>query len=105
MADPKTLQVDVVSPEEEIFSGVAELKKAFEQGLFKVVADKRDGRILGAHVLGYEAANLIQPLVTAMNLGIDAHTLARGQYWIHPALMEVAENALLGLEVPESGRL
>lgn len=76
-----------------------------DQGLFKVVADQRDGRILGAHVLGYEAANLIQPLITAMNLGIDAHTLARGQYWIHPALMEVAENALLGLDVPESGRL
>ncbi len=76
-----------------------------EQGLCKVIADRRDGRILGAHILGYEAANLIQPLVTAMNLGIDAHTLARGAYWIHPALMEVVENALLGLEVPDSGCL
>ncbi|GAA1408042.1 mycothione reductase [Glutamicibacter uratoxydans] len=75
------------------------------EGLFKVLADKRDGRILGAHVIGYEAANLIQPLVTAMNLGIDAHKMARGQYWIHPALMEVAENALLGLDVPDSGEL
>ena len=32
--------------------------------------------------------------------GIDAYTAARGQYWPHPALMEVAENALLGLDVP-----
>jgi mycothione reductase len=27
------------------------------------------------------------------------HDLARGQYWIHPALAEVVENALLGLKV------
>ena len=26
--------------------------------------------------------------------------MARGQYWIHPALSEVVENALLGLDVP-----
>jgi mycothione reductase len=27
------------------------------------------------------------------------HDVARGQYWIHPALAEVVENALLGLAV------
>ncbi|XQN47726.1 mycothione reductase, partial [Glutamicibacter creatinolyticus] len=72
-----------------------------QTGLFKVVADRRDGSILGAHVMGYQASNLIQPVVMAMNLGIDAYTAARGQYWIHPALMEVTENALLGLDVPQ----
>lgn len=69
-------------------------------GRFKVVADKRDGKILGAHAMGYHASNLIQPVIMAMNLGIDAYRAARGQYWIHPALMEVVENALLGLDVP-----
>ena len=69
-------------------------------GIFKVIADRRDGRILGAHAMGPQASNLIQPVVQAMSLGQDAHTVARGQYWIHPALMEVTENALLGLEVP-----
>ena len=69
-------------------------------GLFKVIADKRDGSILGAHAMGYQSSNLIQPVVMAMNLGVDAYTAARGQYWIHPALMEVTENALLGLDVP-----
>ena len=72
-----------------------------ETGIFKVVADRRDGRILGAHAMGYHASNLIQPVVTAMSFGIDARTAARGQYWIHPALMEVTENALLGLDVPD----
>ncbi|WP_010524705.1 mycothione reductase [Nesterenkonia sp. F] len=69
-------------------------------GLYKVIADRRDGRLLGAHVMGHQASLLIQPVVQAMSFGQDAHTAARGQYWIHPALMEVAENALLGLDVP-----
>lgn len=74
-------------------------------GLCKLVADRRTGRLLGAHLVGHEAANLIQPLVQAMSFGLDAHTVARGQYWIHPALSEVVENALLGLDVPDSGLL
>lgn len=73
-----------------------------EFGLFKVIADRRDGKILGAHVMGYQASNLIQVVISAMSFGLDAHTAAMGQYWIHPALMEVAENALLGLEVPKT---
>jgi mycothione reductase len=34
-----------------------------------------------------------------MSFGQTAHEVARGQYWIHPALGEVVENALLGLEI------
>ncbi|MDO5634787.1 MAG: mycothione reductase [Micrococcus sp.] len=69
-------------------------------GLCKIIAEKETGQILGAHIMGHEAANLIQPLVQAMAFRIDAGTLARGMYWPHPALTEVVENALLGLEVP-----
>jgi len=36
-----------------------------------------------------------------MSFGRTAHEVARGQYWIHPALMEVVENALLGIDVHE----
>ncbi|QBE48140.1 mycothione reductase [Leucobacter triazinivorans] len=74
-------------------------------GVFTIVADRRDGRILGAHAMGYQASNLIQVVVMAMSFGIDAHAAARGQYWIHPALMEVVENALLGLDVPRGPEL
>ncbi|WP_024356754.1 mycothione reductase [Leucobacter chironomi] len=74
-------------------------------GVFKVVADRRDGRILGAHAMGYQASNLIQLVVMAMSFDVDARTAARGQYWIHPALMEVVENALLGLETPQGDAL
>jgi len=68
-------------------------------GLCKVIAEKGTGRILGGHIIGPQAPTVIQPLIQAMSFGTDAHTLARGQYWIHPAMPEVLENALLGLEI------
>ncbi|YAL82513.1 mycothione reductase [Dermacoccaceae bacterium W4C1] len=64
----------------------------------KLVAD-RNGQLLGAHLMGPDATTLIQPLIQAMNFGLHAHEMARGQYWIHPALAEVVENALLGLDL------
>ena len=63
----------------------------------KVLADPDTGLVLGAHVLGPQASNLVQPLVQAMSFGQTAHDVARQQYWIHPALMEVVENVLLRL--------
>ncbi len=63
----------------------------------KVLTDPDSGLILGAHFLGPQASNLIQPLVQAMSLGQTALEVARDQYWIHPALMEVVENLLLAL--------
>jgi mycothione reductase len=67
------------------------------EGFAKVVANPETGQILGAHVVGPQAPQLLQPLVQAMAFGLDAKSMARGQYWIHPALSEVVENALLAL--------
>ncbi|MFE5559810.1 mycothione reductase [Streptomyces sp. NPDC056544] len=66
-------------------------------GFCKVLAEPRTGRLLGAHLMGEQAPTLIQPLVLAATLGIDATTLTKSPYWIHPALTEVVENALLDL--------
>ncbi len=65
----------------------------------KILADPSTGLLLGAHLIGPEAATVIQPLIQAMSFGQTARELGRGQYWIHPALPEVVENALLGLEL------
>ncbi len=65
--------------------------------LFKLVGERGTGRLLGAHVMGPHATTLIQPILQAMAFGQTAQEVARGQYWIHPALAEVVENALLGL--------
>lgn len=72
-------------------------------GIVKLIADRATGRILGSHILGHEASILIQPLVQAMTFGLGVQDMARGQYWIHPALTEVVENALLGLDFPDRG--
>ncbi len=68
-------------------------------GFLKVLADPATGLLLGAHIIGPEAATIIQPLIQAMSFGQSARELARGQYWIHPALPELVENALLGLDL------
>ncbi|ULP46099.1 mycothione reductase [Mycolicibacter virginiensis] len=67
-------------------------------GFAKLIAERGTGRLLGAHIMGYQASSIIQPLIQAMSFGLTAQEMARGQYWIHPALPEVVENALLGLE-------
>ncbi|THJ64845.1 mycothione reductase [Arthrobacter echini] len=66
-------------------------------GFVKLIAEQPTGRILGAHIVGHEASLLIQPILQAMSFDLDAYSMARGQYWIHPALTEVVENALLKL--------
>ncbi|MBV9090879.1 MAG: mycothione reductase [Mycobacteriaceae bacterium] len=66
-------------------------------GIAKIIVDDETGLILGAHLMGHQASSLIQPVVQAMSFGLPAQDMARGQYWIHPALPEVIENALLAL--------
>jgi mycothione reductase len=68
-----------------------------ENGFCKIIAERGTGRLLGAHLMGAQASTLIQPLIQAMTFGLSAEEMATGQYWIHPALTEVVENALLGL--------
>jgi len=68
-------------------------------GVCKVIADPATGELLGAHLMGYQASNLIQPLIQGMSFGQTVLEMARGQFWIHPALSEVVENALLGVDL------
>lgn len=68
-------------------------------GFAKILADPGTGQILGCHIIGPQASTVIQPVIQAMSFGLDAHTMARGQYWIHPAMPELIENALLNLKL------
>ena len=67
-------------------------------GIVKLIAERNSGCLLGAHIMGHQASSIIQPLIQAMSFGLTAPEMARGQYWIHPALPEVVENALLDLQ-------
>ena len=64
-------------------------------GFCKVLVDGNTDLILGAHLIGPQAATLVQIFVMAIEFGITATDLARRPYWIHPALTEVVQNALL----------
>ena len=64
-------------------------------GFVKVLADPGTRLLLGAHIIGPQASILIQPLVQAMCLGNTADEVASGVLYIHPALTEVIEQALL----------
>jgi mycothione reductase len=70
-------------------------------GFCKVIADPATGLLRGAHLIGPQASALIQPLIQAMAFGLPAREMATGQMWIHPALAEVVENALLALPLDD----
>lgn len=69
-----------------------------QDGFVKLIADKNSGRLLGAHFIGEQAATLVQQCIQMMNLDLDLRDVVTGQHWIHPALPEVIENAIYGLE-------
>lgn len=66
-------------------------------GFAKLIVDDDSGLLLGAHIMGHQASSIIQPIIQAMAFDLPAQDMARGQYWIHPALPEVVENAVLAL--------
>ncbi len=67
------------------------------EGLVKLVFSAADGRLLGAHVVGHGAVELIGELTLARRLSVTAEILA-GTIHAHPTLSEsikeAAENAL-----------
>ncbi len=69
-----------------------------EHGFVKLLMDPASRLLLGAHLIGYQASTLIQQLITAMSESITVDELAKNQLYIHPALTEVVEQALLGFE-------
>lgn len=68
-----------------------------EHSFVKLVADPDRRLLLGAHVIGPHAALLIQPLLQGMMLGSTVDQMAQEVLYIHPALSEVVEQALLAL--------
>ncbi len=97
-------EIDYVTSQQD-YAGIA-YGWAMEDttGYCKLLADPNTGALLGAHIIGPQASTLVQPLIQAMVFGQHARELARGQYWIHPSMPELLENALLNLPLNEQAR-
>ncbi|HTE77435.1 MAG TPA: dihydrolipoyl dehydrogenase [Xanthobacteraceae bacterium] len=65
-----------------------------DQGLVKVIFDKKSGRLLGAHMVGAEVTELIQGYVVAMNLETTEEELMHTVF-PHPTLSETMKEAVL----------
>lgn len=67
------------------------------QHFCKVIADSSTRQLLGAHIIGPYSSMLIQQLVLGMKFKLTVDQMARDVLYVHPALTEVVENALLRL--------
>jgi dihydrolipoamide dehydrogenase len=59
-----------------------------EQGFCKAIVKKKDGKILGFHIIGPSASILIQEVIVIMANDLDMWALNKGMH-IHPSLSEV----------------
>jgi dihydrolipoamide dehydrogenase len=67
------------------------------EGKVKVLADAATDRILGVHIVGPRAGDLIAEAVVAMEFGASSEDLARSSH-AHPTLAEALKEAALGVE-------
>lgn len=63
-------------------------------GFVKIIADKKTDRILGAHIIGANAGELIQEIVIGMEFKAAAEDLARTSHG-HPGFSEALKEAAL----------
>ncbi|MDR2001252.1 MAG: dihydrolipoyl dehydrogenase, partial [Zoogloeaceae bacterium] len=66
-------------------------------GFVKVLADAKTDRILGVHIIGNHASELIAEAVVAMEFGASAEDLARTCH-AHPTLSETMHEAALAVD-------
>ena len=65
-----------------------------DQGLVKVIFDKKTGQLLGAHMVGAEVTELIQGYVVAMNLETTEEELMH-TIFPHPTISETLKESVL----------
>jgi dihydrolipoamide dehydrogenase len=65
-----------------------------DDGLVKILADKTTDEILGVHIIGARAADMIAEAVTAMEFRASAEDIARISH-AHPTYMEAVKEAAL----------
>jgi dihydrolipoamide dehydrogenase len=66
-------------------------------GFVKILADAKTDRVLGVHILGPDAGNMIAEAAVAMEFGASSEDIARTCH-AHPTLTEAVKEAALAVE-------
>jgi len=66
-------------------------------GSVKILADAATDRVLGVHILGPRASDMLAEAVIAMEFGASSEDIARS-FHAHPTLSEVVREAALGVD-------
>ncbi|KJS01211.1 MAG: dihydrolipoamide dehydrogenase [Desulfobulbaceae bacterium BRH_c16a] len=67
------------------------------EGLIKIIAHRDSDRILGVHIIGPQAGDLLAEAVVAMEFSASSEDLARA-FHSHPTLSEVLKEAALNID-------
>jgi dihydrolipoamide dehydrogenase len=67
------------------------------EGFVKVLADARTDRVLGVHIVGADAGNMIAEAAVAMEFGAAAEDIARTCH-AHPTLSEAVKEAAMAVD-------
>lgn len=69
----------------------------FTDGVCKIIADAETDRVLGVHILGPRASDMIAEAVVAMEFGASSEDIARS-FHAHPTLAEIMREAALAVD-------
>jgi len=70
---------------------------ASTDGFVKIISDKKTDRVLGVHIIGPRASDIICEAVVAMEFGASTEDIARS-FHAHPTLAEVIREAALAVD-------
>ena len=73
------------------------LTTSTSEGFVKILADKKTDAILGAHIIGHDAGQLIAEIVTAMDFGGSTEDIARICH-AHPTTSEAVKEAAMNVD-------
>jgi dihydrolipoamide dehydrogenase len=68
----------------------------YTEGMVKILADAKTDRVLGCHIIGPSAADLVQQMVIAMEFSASSEDVGLTMF-SHPALSEAIHEAALAV--------
>ena len=93
----KELKIDYKVGKFPFMANGRALTTSKSEGYVKILADKKTDAILGAHIIGHDAGQLIAEIVTVMEFGGSAEDIARICH-AHPTTSEAVKEAALNVD-------